>query len=153
MKLSVWIFWLVVTLSALTYGCSGSEMKKPNEGLDHLTSCPDRPNCVSSEAQDTRHAIAPFRIKGQIAATWDAVRNVVGSLPRTKVVNATDRYLHAECKSLVFRFIDDLELRLNPETGTISIRSASRVGYFDLGVNRRRVEALRRTLKNESLIY
>jgi uncharacterized protein (DUF1499 family) len=153
MKLSVWIFWLAVTLSALTYGCSGSEMKKTYEDLEHVPGCPDRPNCVSSEVQDTRHTIAPFRIKGEIAGTWDAVRDVVGSLPRTKIVNATDRYLHAECKSLVFRFIDDLELRLNPETGTISIRSASRVGYFDLGVNRRRVEALRRTLKNESLIY
>jgi len=148
----VWICWLAVTLSALTYGCSGSELKKANESFENVTGCPDRPNCVSSEAQDSRHAIAPFRIKGDITVNWDAVRDVVSSLPRTKVVKATDRYLHAECKSRFFGFIDDLELQLNPDTGNIAIRSASRAGYFDLGVNRRRVETLRRRLTQDRII-
>jgi uncharacterized protein (DUF1499 family) len=152
MKLSVWICGFALTLSALTYGCSGSELKKNSENPEHVTGCPDRPNCVSSEAQDPRHAIEPFKIKGDIALTWDAVREVVGSLPRTKVVKATDRYLHAECKSRFFGFIDDLELELNPEAGTIAIRSASRVGYFDLGVNRRRVETLRQRLTQDRII-
>ena len=78
--------------------------------------------------------------------------NVVDQLPRSTIVEATDRYLHVECKSRLFRFIDDLELLLDPVTRVIAIRSAARVGKSDLGVNRRRVETLRKKLKEDGLI-
>jgi uncharacterized protein (DUF1499 family) len=64
-------------------------------------------------------------------------------LPRTKVVSSGADYLKAEARSAVFRFVDDVEFRLDAETGLIHVRSASRVGYSDLGANRKRVEALR----------
>jgi uncharacterized protein (DUF1499 family) len=92
-------------------------------------------------------------LKGDPAAAWDAIRAVVGSLTRCTIVKTTDRYLHAECKSRLFGFVDDLELQLDREAGVIAIRSASRVGYSDLGVNRRRVETLRQKLKEAALIH
>lgn len=103
---------------------------------------PLSPNCVSSDA-DGEHAIEPFAIEGDPAAAWDALCKSVAGLPRTTIVTRTDDYLHAECRSLFFRFVDDLELHLRPDDGIIAVRSASRVGRSDLGVNRKRVDRLR----------
>lgn len=73
-------------------------------------------------------------------------------MPRTDVVTATDAYLHAECRSPILGFVDDLELSLRPREAQIQVRSASRVGYSDFGVNRRRVEDLRKRLRAAGLI-
>jgi hypothetical protein len=87
------------------------------------------------------------------AVPVDVVNQVVISrLPRSTIVKATDRYLHVIQKRRLFGFIDDLELKLDPQTKMIAIRSASRKGYFDLGVNRRRIESLRKKLKAAALI-
>jgi uncharacterized protein (DUF1499 family) len=152
MKRSMGIYILWLTVAAFTNGCSGSKPNGGTVGTGHLGDCPDRPNCVSSEAREDKHLIAPLRLKGDPAMGWNAIRRVVSSLPRTTITLSTDRYLHAGCKSRLFGFVDDLELQLDPGTGVIAIRSASRVGYSDLGVNRRRVEDLRRKLKEDGLI-
>jgi uncharacterized protein (DUF1499 family) len=70
----------------------------------------------------------------------------VSELSRTRIVTETADYLHAECRSALLGFVDDLELHLRPDEGIIAVRSASRLGYSDLGVNRRRVEGLRTSL-------
>jgi uncharacterized protein (DUF1499 family) len=67
-------------------------------------------------------------------------------MPRTRIVRETADYLHAECRSTLFGFIDDLELNLRPTEGIIAVRSASRLGYSDFGANRRRIERLRASL-------
>jgi uncharacterized protein (DUF1499 family) len=67
-------------------------------------------------------------------------------------VNETPGYLHAECRSALFGFVDDLELHLRVSEGVIAVRSASRLGYSDLGVNRRRVEILRTSLINRGMV-
>jgi uncharacterized protein (DUF1499 family) len=68
-------------------------------------------------------------------------------MPRTRIRRDESGYLHAECQSRLFRFTDDLELRLDAARGVIHVRSASRVGHSDLGANRKRVEALRRAVE------
>jgi len=78
--------------------------------------------------------------------------SVVAGLPRTKIIRQTDNYLHAECSSAVFGFVDDLELHLRPEQNLIAVRSAARLGRSDLGVNRKRVEKLRSLLRREAVI-
>ena len=153
MKRAMEICILSVMLAAGVNGCSGVKWDGTGLGNEPLARCPDRPNCVSSQSQDVTHAIAPLRLKGNLTAGWDAIRGVVGSLPRCTLVEATDRYLHAECRSWLFRFVDDLEFQLDPVTGVIAIRSAARVGYSDFGVNRRRVEALRKKLKEKGVIH
>ena len=113
-----------------------------------MAPCPSSPNCVWSgaDASDTQHAIAPLAFEGDPEAAWHAARAAVMDLPRTRVVVHEPGYLAAECRSALFRFVDDLELRLDPEKRQIEVRSASRTGYGDMGVNRRRVESLRASL-------
>jgi len=77
---------------------------------------------------------------------WVAARAAVLSLPRTEIGTESADYLHAECRSAVFGVVDDLELHLRPQSRLIAVRSASRLGYRDFGVNRKRVESLRATL-------
>ena len=74
------------------------------------------------------------------------------NLPRTRIVTETDDYLHAECRSAFFGFVDDLELHLRPTQGIIAVRSAARLGHSDFGVNRKRVENLRALLHRQGVI-
>jgi uncharacterized protein (DUF1499 family) len=112
-----------------------------------LAPCPDTPNCVSSQAADDAHRIDPLAYDGSAAEAMTRLRAVLAALPRTRVVTATDSYLRAECRSLVFRFVDDLEFLLDGRGKVIHFRSASRAGRSDLGVNRRRLEAIRRAFR------
>ena len=116
-----------------------------------LGDCPDSPNCVSTGAADPRKRVAPIRLSGNPDTIWPQVVKIVAALPRTAVVETASGYLRAECRSSLFGFIDDLEIRLNPREGTLSLRSASRTGYFDFGVNRQRIETLRNLLRRKKL--
>jgi uncharacterized protein (DUF1499 family) len=112
-----------------------------------LAPCPDRPNCVSSDAEDEAHRIAPFSIGQDPRGFWEALQTVFRSRPRTRIVSVTEDYLHAEEKSRFFGFVDDIEFHLRPAEGIAAVRSASRTGYSDLGVNRKRVEQIRAELR------
>ncbi|MEN8106809.1 MAG: DUF1499 domain-containing protein [Pseudomonadota bacterium] len=109
-----------------------------------LAPCPDKPNCVSSQATDRQHAIEPFSFSDDPATAWTRLKNVLQQQPRTRIITAQGTYLHAEFRSLVFRFVDDVEFVMQPEQQIIQLRSASRTGYSDFGVNRRRIEQLRK---------
>lgn len=93
------------------------------------------------------HRIAPFPVSGDPAGALRRLEKVVRSMPRTRIVTATDTWLHAVCRTRLFRFRDDLEFRYSPEDGVVHVRSASRVGLYDFGVNRRRVERVRKAGK------
>jgi len=96
--------------------------------------------------------VVAFQIAIPAADAWRLVLEVVKELSRTRVVEATDSYLRAECTSAIFRFVDDLELELRAGEGVIAVRSASRKGYGDFGVNRRRVERLREVLRSRGVV-
>ena len=108
-----------------------------------LAPCPSSPNCVSTQAQDEGHAIAPFRYRKSRAEAKEALKEVIRSLPRIKLVEEDESYLHYEFTSLLLRFVDDAEFLFDDESKTIHFRSASRTGYGDLGVNRTRMEQMR----------
>ena len=105
--------------------------------------CPSSPNCVSTQAQDEGHAIRPFCYRKSRAEAKEALKEVIRSMPRTKLVEEDETYLHYEVTSLLFRFVDDVEFLFDDDTKTIHFRSASRTGYGDLGVNRTRMEQVR----------
>jgi uncharacterized protein (DUF1499 family) len=132
------------TCALLCAACAGAP-PPPGAG-DALKPCPSTPNCVSSRASDPEHRVEPLPLHGSAAAGLEAVRLAVLSLPRTRIVAAGPGYLRAEFTSLVFRFVDDVEFLADESAGVIHVRSASRVGRSDLGVNRRRVEQLRERL-------
>jgi uncharacterized protein (DUF1499 family) len=108
-----------------------------------LAACPDTPNCVSSQADDAEHKVEALRFTSTPGDAWARLVRVVSELPRTDIVTVDDGYLHAECKSALFRFVDDVEFALDSEQQVIHCRSASRSGHSDLGVNRGRIEAIR----------
>ena len=117
-----------------------------------LAPCPATPNCVSSDAAESVHAIAAFQLVAPPADGWRALRTALDSLPQTKIITASEDYLHAECSSAIFGFVDDLELQLRPSQNSIAVRSAARLGRSDFGVNRKRVENLRLLLQRQSAI-
>jgi len=138
---------LLIVLSA----CAAQQPARVVGDGATLAPCPSSPNCVSSTARD-EHFIEPFRLATEPAAAWRALHEVVAELPRTRIVRFDARWLHAECRSRIFGFVDDLELELRPDDNLIAVRSASRVGYSDLGVNRDRVERIRAELRARGVV-
>lgn len=132
--------------------CSGKRPLNLGASDGALALCPNNPNCVSSDAKDPKHQIHNYTLVLVSDDTWKTVRESVLKLPRTKIVTESDGYLHAECQSALFGFVDDLELYLHPNTEVIAIRSAARLGFSDLGVNRKRVEKLRLMLTDHGLL-
>lgn len=106
-----------------------------------LAACKRSPNCVSSQADpdDREHYIPPIAFKGNAAA----LRGAVESMPRSSVIRQDGNYLYAECRTKLLRYVDDLELFYDEKAGLVHVRSASRLGRRDFGVNRARVERLR----------
>ena len=122
--------------------------KRPtNLGLKdgRLAPCKRTPNCVSSQADpaDTEHYIAPIAFRGSMRA----LRQAVESMPRATVISAEARYLYAEFRTRLMRYVDDVELYYDEAAGLVHVRSASRLGRRDFGVNRRRIEELRARLQ------
>lgn len=113
------------------------------QSMRQLSSCPPSPNCVSTQATDTTHAIAPFPYKKSRAEAKEALKAAIATLSRVKLVEEDESYLHYEFTSLLLRFVDDVEFILDDATKILHFRSASRTGYSDLGVNRRRMEQIR----------
>jgi uncharacterized protein (DUF1499 family) len=130
-------------VAGLGLGCAGPPPAVLGVADGRLAPCPGRPNCVSSEAQDPDQRVAPLPLGRDPIEGWQRIRAAVANLPRTRIVTESADYLHAESRSALFGFVDDLELRRDPDAGVAHVRSASRLGYSDLGVNRRRVESLR----------
>jgi uncharacterized protein (DUF1499 family) len=104
---------------------------------------------VSTRTHDEGHGIAPFRYQRSLADAKAALKSIVLSLPRTTLVKEEETYLHVEFTSLLLRFVDDVELVFEDETKTVHFRSASRTGYSDFGVNRRRMEEIRKRVEGK----
>ena len=134
------------------FSCAGTRPANLGVHDGRLALCPSSPNCVSSDDADPAHLIPPFQLAIPAAEAWLSVRRTITELPRTTIITETENYLHAECRSAFFGFVDDLELHLRASEGLIAIRSAARLGYSDLGVNRKRVEQLRALLRKQSAI-
>ena len=110
-----------------------------------LQPCPASPNCVCSQGkEDPKHAIEPLTFVGELAAAKQRLRAVINGMPRTKMAEERDDYWRVEFTSFFLRFVDDVEFLFDPQAKVIQVRSASRVGYSDLGVNRKRVEEIRK---------
>ena len=141
-----------VLMLTFLFGCGGTAPSTLGIEDNRLAPCPDRPNCVASDADDEARRIEPFHIAGDQATAWSALQTAVADLPRTTIVTADDSYLHAEAKSRLFGFVDDLEFQLRPDDGLIALRSAARTGYSDFGVNAERLETLRERLKEDGIL-
>lgn len=127
---------MMVSLLSLL-GCTGERPDSLGIQDGQLAGCPDTPNCVSSFETRESHRIEP--LQGSLAEVRQALR----SMQRVNIVREEDNYLYAEFTSRLMRFVDDVEFLAEPEQNRVQVRSASRIGRSDLGVNRERVEAIR----------
>ena len=123
------------------FNFSGS--RPDNLGVNNgtLAPCPGTPNCVNSQSNDEKAKINPLP-----AVPISRIKAVVESMDRTKIITETNDYLHAEFASKLMGFVDDVEFYLDNGAGVVHVRSASRLGQSDLGVNRSRVEKIRAEL-------
>jgi len=109
-------------------------------GADHrLPPCPDSPNCVSTEATRASQRVPTVPFADAPAAALMRAKAALLAESRTTVTIEREGHLHAECKSFVFRFVDDVDIVVDPVAHVYRFRSASRIGRSDLGVNRQRV--------------
>ena len=106
-----------------------------------LKACPDSPNCVNSQSNDEQSKIAPLP-----GVAISKIKEVVEGMERTKIVEESDNYLYAEFTSKLMGYVDDVEFYLDNSANVVHVRSASRLGKSDLGVNRKRVEEIRAKL-------
>ncbi|MEO1889595.1 MAG: DUF1499 domain-containing protein [Cycloclasticus sp.] len=126
---------------------SSSSFSTPLE----LKACPNTPNCVSSTAND-EHAIKPFTLTSGSTLNIQQLIQLINNSDSNVSVTHDAQHIHAEFTSRVFGFVDDLDLMINPTQNIINVRSASRTGHYDFGVNRRRVEKLRGLFKDAGII-
>lgn len=139
---------VVFILLFATMSCTSKAPENLGLNNGQLAPVPSSPNGVSSFAptNDPEHYIAPSEMKSPLNEELSKVKKALKTWPRTKLVTEEQNYLHYECTSLVFRFVDDLEVYFDVENQKIHFRSASRVGHSDFGVNRKRVEKLKSSL-------
>jgi uncharacterized protein (DUF1499 family) len=109
-----------------------------------LAECPNKPNCVASQARSARQRLMPLQFSGDPDAAMRRLKDVVNNMSGTTLVEESGHYLYFECATKLLGFVDDLEFLCDPEEQAIQVRSASRLGYSDLGVNRKRVESIRK---------
>ena len=144
----------VATVLLLAAGQTGLLSGQPptNLGVHQGRLAPPRstPNSVSSQAglypehpQRLAAQIAPLAYRGDADAAMARLAALMAQWPRTRIVASTPGYLRAECRTAWLGFTDDIEFLADPVAGVIQVRSASRLGHSDLGVNRERVEAIR----------
>lgn len=117
-------------------------MQSDNDA-EQLAPCPEKPNCVSSKSSGHQW-IEPI-VDGE--NRWQQLPRMLERMPSFRIVTQGDDYIHAEARTRVLRFLDDVEFQLSRGEDVIHVRSASRLGYFDFGVNRKRLEAIRQRLK------
>jgi uncharacterized protein (DUF1499 family) len=109
--------------------------------------CPTTPNCVSSQSQEEEHAIAPLSFTAPPEEAFNNLKATLAAQPRVKILTTTDDYIRTEFTIPIVGFVDDVEFYLDRTANLIQVRSASRLGESDLGVNRKRIETIRTKLE------
>jgi uncharacterized protein (DUF1499 family) len=143
---------IVLVHVLMIMGCSGASETADDLGVTdgRLKPCPKTPNCVNSQAADARHAIDPIGFPGSVEQASERLLQILHADKRAAVVRVEHDYIRASFTSALFRFVDDVEFYVVEEqenSVTIHVRSASRVGYYDLGANRKRIDKIRSDLQ------
>ena len=108
--------------------------------MDNFYHCRNRPNAVSSQTDDPERRLAAISFDGDSSEMLKKIKALLAELPRTQIISETENYIHAEFRSMIFRFVDDVEFFIDKESKQVHFRSASRVGHSDLGANRNRMQ-------------
>lgn len=148
----VWGSLLIALIVGIVGVRTAMDRQKPVHTLGvtegRLAPCPDSPNCVTTAPGFGDKTMAPLTFTGTASQAFDRLESIIQSMPRTRIIKRSENYMHVEFRSFLFRFVDDVEFFI-PEDQTgeslrIEFRSASRVGYSDLGANRQRMTEIQR---------
>ena len=139
------LLFTCIMMSSTTHATAGSADRP-----DQFSPCPDSPNCVSTQSTDSAHYIEPLQYGGSLADARKKLIEILENTKRVRMVKVGTNYVHAEFRSRIFQFVDDVEFYFPPEESVIHVKSASQSGYYDFGANRRRVEWLRSVLKKSA---
>ncbi len=134
----------VLSLAVILFQFGCSSVPPANLGVrdGRLAPCPKTPNCVSSQSMDREHAIEPLAYSTSKEEALADLKKIIGQMKRTRIIEERDDYIRAECTSAIWRFVDDVEFFFDESVRVIHVRSASRLGESDFGVNRKRIEAI-----------
>ena len=133
----------IISFSIIISSCAG---KAPTT-IGQFAVCPETPNCVSTKNINTKNYISPIYYKGSLDSAKRFLLLAIKPIKSVSIKKELEQFIHIEVTSKIFGFVDDVEFYLN-EPGIIHFRSASRLGYSDLGVNRERMETIRNTFQN-----
>ncbi|KXI24216.1 DUF1499 domain-containing protein [Photobacterium sanguinicancri] len=136
------------SLSIMLFGCSNADSVNiaNRTGLP----CNDKPNCVSTIDERAEYSLDAFNLSEAGLDSWPQIEQVALALPGARLGERAERYIRVECVSSVFKFVDDFEIHQNGDM--LEVRSESRTGYSDFGVNRERAETFRQQLLDAKLI-
>jgi uncharacterized protein (DUF1499 family) len=137
------IILLTMLLTLFMFGCSSNQIYHFGVANGRLSPCPSSPNCCSSQSITRDQFIEPIQYEETQQMAQKRMISLIERMKRAKIITVTENYLHAEFTSAFFRFVDDVELYFDDTLKTIHMRSAARTGYYDFGVNRKRLEAIK----------
>jgi len=149
----IYLLFGIIVFSGVMLTIFSCAAREPKTGLvnGRLRPCPDTPNCVSSETQKTSAQVKFLTFDDAPEAAWQRLKKILPDMGG-KIIKDENGYLRATFTSTVFRFVDDMEFRMAVAGKRIHLRSGSRVGHSDFGVNRKRVETLRTRFSKNLMI-
>lgn len=127
----------------------GQVAKSSQRHAHMLSPCPQKPNCVSSVNSEKSRYVAPLQYSGSAETARTILLKLLNSLEGAQVLTSDEQYIHAEFVSPIFKFIDDVEFVVEENSRTIQLKSASRVGTYDFGANRKRITRIRDLFEEE----
>lgn len=128
---------------ASIFSFSGEQPKNLGVKEGKLAKCPQTPNCVSSQSKDVTHKVDPLGYESSQKEALNKLKTIIEETENAEMIDVTDNYLYAQYTSRIMGFVDDVEFYFDSQNPVIHVRSASRLGESDLGVNRRRIESIR----------
>ncbi|MGK7942729.1 MAG: DUF1499 domain-containing protein [Crocosphaera sp.] len=142
----IWITFRIIFPDISTI-FSGTQPDNLGVSNQQLLPCPSTPNCVNSQNKDAEHSIEALSYQGNGKEAIAELKTIINQQERTKIIAETDNYLYAQFTTHWMGFVDDVEFYVNENQGIIDVRSASRLGESDLGLNRQRIEQIREEFK------
>lgn len=125
-------------------GCGAGTANLRADNGGKLAPCDSGPHCVSSETSDKDRHVAPLTYSNSRTIALLRLEEIINGMEGAKIIKQAPNYIYATYTSAVFGFVDDVEFVLPADSHEIQLRSSSRIGYYDFGVNHARVEAIRK---------
>ena len=121
---------------------SGAGVEGLGATKDKLAPCPDSPNCVSTQSEGKSHAMEPLPYLQTREASKERILSILKDMKRMEIVTLTESTIHVEFRTALWKFVDDVDFLFDDRARVVHFRSASRVGYYDFGLNRRRMKEI-----------